>query len=139
MSKDINIEIVVDTVTLLNDYAPGTYDNPTGIPHNGYAYMIAQTAFVNSGQATGDLSISAVVNDTIRWRGLSLSGNTDNSAIVYDILWYKNDHVTSEPTNCYVSEPYVPMPILDGTAHATIAGTHLKPTVYAPVVVKPGR
>lgn len=120
MSKSIDIEIVVDTVTLLSKYpSPSTNPaSPTGIEHNGYAYMIAQAAFVqkdskgNSTQATGDLIVSAAVNDTIRWRSLSLSGNTDYSAVVYDIQWYTGDHVTTEPTLNVISQPYVPLPIL---------------------------
>lgn len=114
MSKNIDIEIVVDTVTLLNSYGNPSRDpnNPTGIAHTGYAYMIAQSAFVKSGQATGDLAINALVNDTIRWRGLSLSGNTDNSAVIYDIRWFQGEHVTTEPTQAIISQPYVPVPIL---------------------------
>lgn len=112
MSKDIDIEIVVDTVTLLKDYNPSPdYRNPTGISHNGYAYMIAQAAYVNGGQATGNLSINALNNDTIRWRSLSLSGNTDYSAVVYDMQQFSGAKVTTDP-QCIISSPYVPLPIL---------------------------
>jgi len=134
MSKAIDIEIVVDTVTLLGKYSNPSQDskNPTGIAHNGYAYMIAQAAYVQNDasgkatQATGDLIISALVNDTIRWRMLSLSGNADYSAVVYDIQWFSGEHVTSEPTQDVISQPYVPLPIL-------VKGQQTQPPTFSAV------
>jgi len=111
--SNIDIEIVIDTVSLLeNIKSPSQdYKNPTGIDHTTYSYMIAQTAFVNSGQATGDLSIKALVNDTIRWRSLSLSGNSGQSAVIYDMPRFAGDQVTS-PVFAIESQPYVPFPTL---------------------------
>lgn len=129
MSKSIDIEIVVDTVTLLASYPSPSTDpaHPTGIQHNGFAYMIAQAAYVQSGQATGDLAVNALVNDTIRWRSLSLSGNTDNSAVLYDIRWFKGEHVTTEPTQAIISQPYVPLPIL-------VKGQQTNPPTFSAVL-----
>lgn len=116
MTKCIDIEIVIDTVSLLKAFPnpSKTSTNPTMIDHTSYSYMIAQTAYVNGGQASGNLSIKALVNDTIRWRCLSLSGNTDQSAVVYDIQWFKDDKVTNTP-EANLSQPYSPLPtIVDG-------------------------
>ncbi|MEA1673497.1 inclusion body family protein [Nitrospirillum sp. BR 11163] len=112
MSKFIDIEIVIDTVTLLSTYPnPSKNANaPTGIAHN-FSYMIAQSAFVRSGQATGDLNINALVNDTIRWRSLSLSGNSDQSVVLYDIRQFSGTQVTGTIT-AIESNPYEPKPTL---------------------------
>ena len=82
----IDIEIVIDTQSVLNTYGrtPGTWDHPTGIAHS-YGYMVAQSDYVRSGQATGDLAIKAIEGDAIRWRSLSLSGNANESAVIYAI------------------------------------------------------
>jgi hypothetical protein len=116
MSKDIDIVIAIDTVSLLANVTPGSYQNPAGLSHGStdriYTFMIAQALYVNSGQATGNLNISALVNDTIRWRTASLSGNTDEAAIVYLIQQYSGDQVTSQPVTAYVSNPYEPVPII---------------------------
>jgi nematocidal protein AidA len=115
MSSYIDIEIVIDTVSLLTAYpnASMDYANPTGIDHTSYSYMIAQTKYVNSGQATGNLSVKALVNDTIRWRSLSLSGNSSQSAVIYDMPQFAGVTVTS-PVFAIESNPYVPLPKLSG-------------------------
>ncbi|HVJ51416.1 MAG TPA: inclusion body family protein [Aliidongia sp.] len=114
MSNYIDIEVVIDTVSLLGAYPNPSKDphNPTGIDHTSFSYMIAQTAFVNSGQASGNLSIKALVNDTIRWRSLSLSGNADQSAEVYNIQQFAGQTVTS-PVFAIESTPYVPLPTIN--------------------------
>lgn len=121
MSKFIDIEIVVDTVTLLDAYKSPSqkYDAPTGISHTGYAYMIAQSAYVKSGQATGNLSVYAVVNDTVRWRSLSLSGNSDYSVVLYNMTHLSGASVTSIPPEAHISTPYVPLPILKDKKNTT--------------------
>jgi hypothetical protein len=114
MSNYLDIEVVIDTVSLLNAYSNPSKDpnNPTGIDHTSFSYMIAQTVFVNSGQASGNLSVKALVNDTIRWRSLSLSGNSGQSAVVYDIRQFAGQTVTS-PVFAIESQPYVPLPTLN--------------------------
>ena len=117
MSKDIDIEIVIDTVTLLATYQPSQdSNNPAMVPHN-FSYMVTQSDYVNSGQATGDLSIKANVNDTIRWRMLSMSGNTDQTAVIYNIVQFSGSTVTSSPPTAIESEPYAPWPTLVGTSN----------------------
>jgi nematocidal protein AidA len=127
MSNYIDIEIVIDTVSLLNNIKNPSQDyaNPTGIDHTTYSYMIAQTVYVNSGQATGDLSIKALVNDTIRWRSLSLSGNSGQSAVIYDMPQFAGQVVTS-PIFAIESQPYVPLPTL-------VNGYNTKPPTFTTV------
>lgn len=91
-------------------------NNPTGIGHN-FAYMIAANDYVKSGQATGDLSISADVGDTVRWRMISLSGNTGYSASLQNIKRFAGDPITSATTGELI-EPQVPVP---GTTPGPIA------------------
>src|SRR4051812_29745795 len=74
MSDIVDIEIVVDTANLIAANPNPSKDpkSPTGVGHN-YAYMVAPSEYVKSGQASGDLSISVDVGDTIRWRMTSQS------------------------------------------------------------------
>src|SRR5271166_3777460 len=90
----IDIQVVIYTQSVLNTYgSSGTWDNPKGIAHN-YSYMVAQSDYVRSGQATADLEVSALVNDQIRWRTVSLTGNANQSAVIYDIIKFSGDTVT---------------------------------------------
>lgn len=97
MSKFIDIMVVIDTEYVIeNSGIKGTVANPTGIGHN-QLFMITQPSDLVSGQATGDLAIRAVTGDTIRWYSTSLSGNTDQSAIIYSAPYWTGDYVTSNP------------------------------------------
>jgi nematocidal protein AidA len=110
MSEIIDIIINVDTDSLMKAY-PNPSKNPsspTGISHN-FAYMVAPTAYVKSGQATGDLSISADVNDTIRWRMNSMSGNASYSADIMNLQRFSGNQVTSTVEG-KLSEPQTPIP-----------------------------
>lgn len=114
MSKTINIDVVFDTVTIVNKYGKGgSIGSPIGIQHKD-AYMIAQSVLVvEQSQASADLSITALVNDLIRWRSESLSGNTDQAAIIYQIEYNKDiagsKKVTSD-VQMRVSYPTTPIP-----------------------------
>ena len=109
MSKTINIDVMFDTVTIEERYkGGGSAENPIGINHAD-VFMVTQKAVVASGQATADLSINALVNDTIRWRSESLSGNTDQAAIIYKIVKFSGKEVTTVPA-MRVSYPPTPIP-----------------------------
>lgn len=113
MSKIIDIEIVVDTATLLKAYPNASMDSnhPTGIGHN-YGYMVAPSASVLSGQATGDLAIRAAVGDVIRWRMLSLTGDADDSAVVYNIQPFGGSAQVTGSIQALLAHPTVPQPVL---------------------------
>jgi hypothetical protein len=123
MSEIIDVIINIDTDNLMKAYPkPSTNPSaPTAVGHN-FAYMIAPTAYVKSGQATGDLSISADVGDTIRWRMNSMSGNTSYSADLMNLLRFSGTQVTSKVEG-KLSEPNTPVP--EGAP-----GTVLLPPTY---------
>jgi hypothetical protein len=100
MNNVVNVLVVIDTGTLINDYREQARsqdpNNPTGIAHK-YSFMVATSNSVISGQAGGDLNISASVGDVIRWAGQSESNDFDSTVIVYNISKYQQDQVTSQP------------------------------------------
>lgn len=124
MSKFIDIMVLFDTVTIEKDYAKfrsaSTSDKPYGIASNGYTYMVTQPSDVISGQASSNMFLCAHCGDTIRWRFTSLSGNTDQSAIIYEIKWINGGHVISNP-KIMVSYPVIPIPDqTDPTTYITV-------------------
>lgn len=123
MSEIIDIIINVDTENLMKSIPNPSKDpaRPTGIGHN-FAYMVAPTAYVKSGQATGDLSISTDVGDTLRWRMNSLSGNTSYSADLMNLQRFGGTQVTSVVEG-KLSEPQTPVP-------EASPGTVLLPPTY---------
>ena len=110
MSQIIDINIAFDTETIVAKYPMPSQNSqaPTGIQHAD-AYMIAQTSDVISGQATADLNVSASVGDAIRWRSESLSGNSEQSVVIYNIVRYAGDQVTG-PTDPITASPTMPIP-----------------------------
>jgi len=117
MSSYIDIEVVIDTERLLAEQTPSQDpNNPTGIDHVSYSFMIATNAHVNGGQASGNLSVKAIVNDVLRWRCLSLSGNSDQSAVAYNIAKFGGQQVTGL-INAIISQPYAPLPTLQGESN----------------------
>lgn len=109
MSNIVDIEIVVDVDRLMATTPNPSQDpeHPTMVGHN-YAYMIAASHYVTSGQATGDLSISARSGDNIRWRMVSQSGNTHYSANLMNITHLSGNHIMSgtEGKLLKVREPF---------------------------------
>ncbi|ASQ91025.1 hypothetical protein CHL67_08920 [Prosthecochloris sp. GSB1] len=109
MSKTINIDVMFDTVTIEQRYgAGGSAGGPIGIQHDD-VWMVAQKVVVDGGQASADLTVKALVNDTIRWRSESLSGNTDQAAIIYKIEKFSGTQVTSA-AEMRVTTPPTPIP-----------------------------
>ncbi len=94
MSKTINILITIDTDAVEKKYPnPSKKQNsPTGIAHN-MGYMVATGTTVNSGQGTGDLSIKALVGDTVRAFALSGSNNFEDSVLLYGMPRYSGTEV----------------------------------------------
>lgn len=110
MSKTINIDVMFDTVTIERDYggSGSSAGSPIGIRHED-TWMVAQKNVVDKGQASADLVVKAEVNDYIQWRSESLSGNTDQAAIIYKIARFSGDQVTSD-VEMRVSYPPTPIP-----------------------------
>lgn len=110
MSQIIDINVVFDTETLVSKYPNPSQNSsaPTGIAHQD-AYMIAQASDVLGGQATADLNVSASVGDVVRWHSESLSGNSDQSAVIYNIVKFSGASVTG-PIQPITASPTMPIP-----------------------------
>jgi Inclusion body protein len=84
MCSSIDVVIVIDTINILANYPDPSQDadNPTKLLDE-FCFMIAQTADVCGGQATAHLRLKVQRNHPVRWRSLSMSGNAQQSAILY--------------------------------------------------------
>jgi len=96
MSKTINILITIDTDAVQANYPNPSKDqnNPTGIGHN-MGYMVATGTKINSGQGTGDLSITALVGDTVRAFATSGSDNFEDAVLLYGMPMFSGTQVMS--------------------------------------------
>ena len=94
MSKIINILIAIDTdaVKASNPNPSKDSQHPTGIAHT-MGYMIGTGTKINSGQGTGDLSISALVGDTVRAFATSGSDNFEDAVLLYGMPKFRGDRV----------------------------------------------
>ncbi|RUR99380.1 inclusion body family protein [Pectobacterium polaris] len=96
----INIIVVIDTDRIINDKEKETVsknpDKPTPIGHQ-YSYMVATNESVISGSGTADLNVKANIDDTLRWTGISESGNSDSSVLVYNLPKFAGDTVFTTP------------------------------------------
>jgi len=97
MSKTINILIAIDTDRVKAQYPNGSKDsnNPTGIAHD-LGYLVSTGTKINSGQGTGDLSITALVGDTLRAFATSGSDNFEDAVLLYGLPRFSGDQVTSD-------------------------------------------
>ncbi|KAI5708678.1 hypothetical protein M8J76_000915 [Diaphorina citri] len=87
-TRIIEVLTVIDTDQLQEAYEKLPRSKNPDLPtHIGreYAFMITTKSNVNSGQATADLNIKAIIGDTIKWSGTSESNNIDHSIIIYDV------------------------------------------------------
>lgn len=92
--SDVNVLVVIDTDGIKRDYPNLSKDSnkPTGLPHN-YQYMICTGARAVAQQASADLEFSANVGDDVSFTGVSISNNSEDAVIVYDIEHWKGDSV----------------------------------------------
>ena len=83
MSKTINIQITIDTQSVLKIANPSQNPTtPTGIGHT-LGYMVATNTTVIEGQGTGDLNFKASLGDTVRFFATSGSNNFDDAVLAY--------------------------------------------------------
>ncbi len=110
--KTIDIFVVIDTSSIISGYeVKSDSDHPVSVNRDAI-YMVTNDAAITDGQATADLSIKADVNDAIRWRVESLNGNTDRTAILYDIVKSSGTQITSE-AEMQINYPLTPIPAVD--------------------------
>lgn len=97
MDQIINVLIVFDAETILANY-PGSTDsnNPRGVD-DSLIYMITRKGSALSGNAGGELNISAEVNDTIRWRETTISLDSSYSVILYKFEATQGGQLISDP------------------------------------------
>jgi hypothetical protein len=96
MSKTSNILITIDTDAVRRIAQKSTDPTtPIGIGHN-LGYMVATGTKINSGQGTGDLSIAALVGDTIRAFAVSGSDNFEDAVLLYGMPRFQGDQVLSD-------------------------------------------
>ncbi|ORC52232.1 AidA/PixA family protein [Paraburkholderia sp. DD10] len=89
----IEIVTLFDVELILHDYPPSNNKTPqtaTWIEHGPasvkYAYMVAPEDYVEpKTNATPDISIYGLTGDTVRWRGLSFSGNINHAGALVSI------------------------------------------------------
>lgn len=112
----INIVVCIDAQTIVSSFSPGTYSNPTAIPHE-YIYMVTQPQFVTSTNpttmATADLNISCNVGDNVRWSVATLYEEMAMYALPYQIETFAGTNVmsTPEPLLMQPTEPIMTVPI----------------------------
>lgn len=96
----IDVTIVIDTDTLINDFkkvkVSKNKDAPTGVSHK-YAYMVVKDSLAIHGNGGADLNIKAHVGDVVRITGVSASDNFDSSVLVYHLKKYGGKEVFSNP------------------------------------------
>lgn len=106
--KIIDILIAVDGETMSNTLAPGTADKPTAVP-DPLIFMIVKNDEAVFGQASKELKIKAATEDVIRWRGTSLSLNSNYEVLLYKYLVLRGEALLSPPTPLIV-EVTTPLP-----------------------------
>lgn len=118
----INLQIVADTNSIVAAYPELSRnpDKPTVID-NQYCYMIGPPGVVVQGLGTKNLILALAPPDDsktsqiVRWRGLSLSGNSDCASVLYK-MWsplklFSIRQVLSE-SECVEVSSEVPLPVL---------------------------
>jgi hypothetical protein len=93
-SQEIDILVVIDTDYVKSNYPNPSQDpnNPTGIDHNSQHMIVSNTNAI-SGQGTADLNFSAKAGDEVSFRSTSISQNSDDAVIIYNIKYWSGDQV----------------------------------------------
>jgi nematocidal protein AidA len=91
--KFIDILTVVDGKSLWQDYKsrPGTLQNPTPLGYSAskYIYMLVRRSEANNGaEAQPELNVAVKTGDTVRFRSISLTGNTSYGTLIYRFDFY---------------------------------------------------
>ncbi|PHM47323.1 inclusion body family protein [Xenorhabdus miraniensis] len=83
MANVIDILVTVDAQSIMEDYGKisNNINAPTFLSNgNKYIHMLAKSKYVIQGQGGSDLQVKAKNGDTIRWRGVTLSKDSEYSA-----------------------------------------------------------
>ncbi|CCW32634.1 inclusion body family protein [Xenorhabdus nematophila] len=88
MSNVIDILVIIDAQSIMRDFniINSSPDAPTVIPGSDkYIYMLTRPEYVKQGQGSSHLYINAKNGDVIRWRGVSLSKDSEYSAALLNL------------------------------------------------------
>lgn len=107
----VDILMVIDAETLIQQYPKGTADNPTVVPAP-LIYLIADSSFVDFGQASKELKIAIKSLDEIRWRSTTTSMNSDYFSLLYKFELKDGDPIISTPTPL-LAEVQTPLPNME--------------------------
>jgi hypothetical protein len=95
IDKIVNVQIIIDTDKLINDYGtPCEDDNtPIAIDHN-YIYVVVSTPNASRGYENDDnLKLKGEVGDVIRLNAISEYNNMDSSVLLCEIKKIKGTNV----------------------------------------------
>ncbi|MGN6082384.1 inclusion body family protein [Trinickia sp.] len=136
--SDINILVVVDTHHLETAYLNPSKDpaNPTTIAHDDL-YMICAATHLVDKQATADLIVKATEGDTVSFRGMSISANSDDAVIAYRIQHWDPPGKTSDYVfdNFQTSAVTVPGAVRHVPSAGALAVTH-SPSTFVSLASK---
>lgn len=111
----VDILMVIDAETLVKNYPKGTVQNPTVVPAP-LIYLIADSKYVDFGQATKELKIAIKTLDEIRWRSTSLSLESVYYSLLYKFELVHGNPLISEPTPL-LADVQVPLPDMHDPLH----------------------
>ncbi|KFE61977.1 AidA/PixA family protein [Hyalangium minutum] len=120
----IDILVVIDAESVMAQFGsvqpPPTMQKPTSIGKNSnLVYMFVKYDEVVKGDASSNLNVSVHPNNVIRWRGTSLTLNTQYSVMLYACDIAQGQNLISQPTPITPSVT-VQVPTLSGN---TVTGT----------------
>lgn len=95
INEIINVQIVIDTDKLINDFKIRSVDDesPIAIDHN-YMYVVVSTPNETVGNENNiNLKLSAEVGDVIRFNAISEYNNMDNSVLLCEVKKVKGANV----------------------------------------------
>ncbi|CAB3749399.1 hypothetical protein GQ57_00180 [Burkholderia sp. MSh2] len=102
--NNINIEKVAQSIHILaiidTNYVKKFYPNPsksashpTGISSNAVFMVNSQLTGVSSAEGSGKLNLRLQVGDKVSLMGTSLSDNSEDSALIYNVQHFSGDQV----------------------------------------------
>lgn len=95
INEIINVQIIIDTDKLINDFETPSADNesPIAVDHN-YMYVVVSTPSATKGYENDDnLKLNAEVGDVIRFNTISEYNNMDNSVLLCEVKKVKGANV----------------------------------------------
>jgi hypothetical protein len=96
--QEINVLVVVDTEYVKTHYPNPSKDplRPTGIDHAHQYMLCTGSRGIIGGQGSGDLEFRANVGDIVAFTGVSISDNSDDAVIVYNIQHFSGAQVFNQ-------------------------------------------